>query len=564
MRRRPFLIAAAATVLALFGVVFVALGPQRSWDFVRFYAEGEATALVPYRTLEDRAARGAAQFALSDFGALNTDALESHAVPWRLTVAALALQDAERGGGAPSRDRVDDILRSYGFLTPTRIVNWPEDLVAPTLEAPLGISVGTVSRELPTVRLTAANLGCASCHAGIAYEPDGSPRPDLAILGAPNTSLDLEAYVQGVYVALNAQLRDEARLLDAVRTLFPDTSADEIATLETFVIPRAQKRLAAIIKAGEGPLPFVNGAPGYTNGVAALHLQLGILPEEPRQRLVGFTAIPDLADRGFRSMLLSDGAYAPHGKPPVRPMTANDLVPAHLDELAAVTAFFTVPSMGVSPARAAAQIPAAQDVFRFLASYRPQPFPGRIDANKARVGASIYATRCASCHGVYEASAEGQTLKAFPNWIGAFDTDPARRDAFGAAAAKAVNRSAYGDIVTARATGAYAAPPLAGLWMSAPYLHNGSVPTLAALIGLRPRPERFMVGGHRLDFDAVGIDLVASDDGVHRYPKGHVAFASPAVIDTRRPGFGNGGHETEFRSLGRSEKQALLEYLKTL
>jgi hypothetical protein len=111
-----------------------------------------------------------------------------------------------------------------------------------------------------------------------------------------------------------------------------------------------------------------------------------------------------------------------------------------------------------------------------------------------------------------------------------------------------VNRSgAYRAAVEARAGRGYAAPPLTGLWQSAPYLHNGSVPTLRQLMLLEPRAATFPIGGHDLDMAAVGVGA-----------------GGRSVRDTRQPGLGNQGHTREFDALTRADREALLEYLKTL
>jgi hypothetical protein len=96
----------------------------------------------------------------------------------------------------------------------------------------------------------------------------------------------------------------------------------------------------------------------------------------------------------------------------------------------------------------------------------------------------------------------------------------------------------------------YKARPLSGIWASAPYLHNGSVPTLAQL--LEPAPQRaakFWVGGREFDPVAVGNE---SGEGPGR-----------SLLDTALPGNSNTGHEFG-TTLPEAEKRALLEYLKSL
>jgi mono/diheme cytochrome c family protein len=95
----------------------------------------------------------------------------------------------------------------------------------------------------------------------------------------------------------------------------------------------------------------------------------------------------------------------------------------------------------------------------------------------------------------------------------------------------------------------YKARPLNGIWASAPYLHNGSVPTLYALL-LPPaqRPVTFSVG--RWEYDPKKVGYVSD---------GQVPF----VLDTRVTGNSNRGHEYGV-TLPDADRWALVEYLKTL
>ncbi len=97
---------------------------------------------------------------------------------------------------------------------------------------------------------------------------------------------------------------------------------------------------------------------------------------------------------------------------------------------------------------------------------------------------------------------------------------------------------------------AYKARSLNGVWATAPYLHNGSVPTLADL--LRPpeqRPARFWVG--RLEFDPARVGFVSA------------AFPGGYEFDTSAPGNSNAGHSYG-TALSEPDRAALLEFLKSL
>ncbi len=515
---------------------------QGAWDFLRGHAGATSQAQQAYdlEALSPQA-RGAVRFALHDWGGLNTDTLQSHAVPWVLT--ATALTDGSQHDAAALRKQME----SFGFLYPTRIANWP-DAAGPQPRfdtEPLGLTIGTARRSIPRVELTIANLGCASCHSGPVWDARGK-RTGAVWLGAPNPDLDLESYTDAVYRALKARIGpDDTAALAGVERLFPGVSGTERDTLRAFALPQARTRLAALEAAGDRALPFINGAPGLTNGVAALKLKLGVLPDDARAMAErGFTSIPDLHDRAWRTSLLYDGSYAVPGQAD-RALSAGDLTPDHVRGLARLTAFFIVPSMGVAPDRVAAQYGAAEDVMAFLSASRPQPWPGPLDAQKAAAGGAVYARACAACHG--DIGPDGRLVR-FPNRTAPYDTDPTRANALDATLAAAVaRRTDYRGVVEVQAGRGYAAPPLTGLWGSAPYLHNGSVPTLRQLMLLEPRAATFRVGGHDLDMAAVGVG-----------PGGRL------LRDTAQPGLGNQGHETEFEALSRPDREALLEYLKTL
>jgi hypothetical protein len=112
--------------------------------------------------------------------------------------------------------------------------------------------------------------------------------------------------------------------------------------------------------------------------------------------------------------------------------------------------------------------------------------------------------------------------------------------------------------------GGYVARPLAGVWATAPYLHNGSVPTLWALLQpVSERPRRFLVGLQEFDPGQVGYVFQASggptEPGFGSLPTGERVF----VFDVEKTGNRNTGHEYG-ASLTREQKLDLLEYLKSL
>ncbi|HEY3620956.1 MAG TPA: di-heme-cytochrome C peroxidase [Roseiarcus sp.] len=99
--------------------------------------------------------------------------------------------------------------------------------------------------------------------------------------------------------------------------------------------------------------------------------------------------------------------------------------------------------------------------------------------------------------------------------------------------------------------GPYAARPLYGIWAAAPFLHNGSVPTLYHLL-LPPdqRPKRFALGAR--EYDPVKLGFVVNTN----------CSPQDCLVDTSETGEGNGGHLWG-TDLSESDRMAVLEYLKT-
>jgi hypothetical protein len=101
----------------------------------------------------------------------------------------------------------------------------------------------------------------------------------------------------------------------------------------------------------------------------------------------------------------------------------------------------------------------------------------------------------------------------------------------------------------------YKARPLDGIWATAPYLHNGSVPNLDALLRrAADRPKSFSIGVRM--FDAVKVGYLTDVPG---FPRFNVNEADGTPI----PGNSNAGHE-DGASLSEEERSQLIEYLKTL
>lgn len=195
----------------------------------------------------------------------------------------------------------------------------------------------------------------------------------------------------------------------------------------------------------------------------------------------------------------------------------------------------------------------------YIASLAPPPYPFAVDEGLARRGEPVFVEHCSGCHGTYGAS------PSYPNLIipiEAVRTDPALHEyehAFVEIMTPWMEASPLASTMSFVETAGYYAPPLDGVWMTAPFLHNDSVPTLAALLDSRRRPARFTKRA-AWDEDAVGWQFDVHDEGK---VDGDGSLANRALYDTTRFGYGNGGH-TFGDVLDDAEREALLEYLKTL
>ena len=100
----------------------------------------------------------------------------------------------------------------------------------------------------------------------------------------------------------------------------------------------------------------------------------------------------------------------------------------------------------------------------------------------------------------------------------------------------------------------YVAPPLDGIWITAPYFHNGSVPTLEAVLNssLRPRYWKRNFNDQQYDYKNIGW----------RYKKMRSPYTKK-IYNTDIPGYGNYGHYFG-DGLSNAERKAVIEYLKTL
>ncbi|PRQ06713.1 hypothetical protein [Enhygromyxa salina] len=209
------------------------------------------------------------------------------------------------------------------------------------------------------------------------------------------------------------------------------------------------------------------------------------------------------------------------------------------------------------------------DVQAYLASLEPPAYPFAIDEALAEQGRELFECNCAGCHGTY---ADDPSAETFPNLLIPADvigTDQAfvqsaSEGGFYNYLEEWFNESFYGtisEVVTAGPVPGYTAPPLDGIWATAPFFHNGSVPSIELVLSSGARPSAW----RRVDYDSTNFDEDALGWPWEPAPAQADAAESERkyIYDTSLFGYGNGGH-TFGDHLTDTERDAVLEYLKTL
>lgn len=416
-----------------------------------------------------------------------------------------------------------------------------------------------------------AGLTCAACHSGLITQGGTT----LFVLGGA-TMADFEGMTEGLSEALNATLKDDAkfdRLADRMGYDDPTGRAD----LRTVVQTTADEANARVkINATEHAYGF-----GRVDAVGQIYNQTTAVNLDIKENIGDANApvsYPFLWGSS-QSHVVQWTGFAPNFLP------AGVLL-RNAGEVLGVFGRIDLEDRS-EPLRLGR--PSSVNVLRlgdlgdWVNRLEPPAWPedtlGEIDADKAAAGKKIYADLCVSCH---ELVTPFQTYRAKLIAAEKIGTDPltvrnslakgvnkhghsrlklimAIEQAFEAVAyhpsdaLAASKKEALADKIGLPGFDTYKARPLNGIWASPPYLHNGSVPSLAALLlPAHERPKSFTLGWWEFDPENVGYQAYEGDD----------AF----LFDTSLPGNGNQGHEGADMGthLSPQERAALVEYLKTL
>lgn len=401
-------------------------------------------------------------------------------------------------------------------------------------------------------------LNCAACHTGTVRDaPGAAPR---IVPGMPAHTFDLGAWGKFLTTIPTDQKFTPQRLLDQIRKMQddphrrvdkPDLINKLIFRYLAVYLMRDQllilgQRLGFINKDSWGP-----GRVDTFNAPKAL-LNFPMEKYADPKELIGNVDFPSIWYQGPRKgmQLHWDGNNT------------------SVDERNLSAAFGTgayPPTLDVNRVLRTA---------KWLETAKPLAYPYQINGPLAAQGKQVYQEHCARCHGTQEPPfrhdpPQADELVGTVVPIEKIGTDRWRLDSY--TWVLAVNQSTlyagyekdwgfappYPQRFTHfRKQPGYANSPLDGIWLRAPYLHNGSVPSLWEL--LKPEKERvgsFYRGNDVYDPRNVGFVSSIAEQESHKF----------FPFDTQKPGNGNGGHTGAAygTDLPDGEKWALLEYLKT-
>lgn len=196
-----------------------------------------------------------------------------------------------------------------------------------------------------------------------------------------------------------------------------------------------------------------------------------------------------------------------------------------------------------------------EHITAWIRTIEPPKYPKEINTELVKAGKLLFQKKCQSCHGTYDYP------ETYPNKIVSLDvvkTDPLY--AAYAVDSKIVQWYNKSWFATSEPQSwfepeqGYMAPPLDGVWSTAPYLHNGSIPTIYNLLNSKTRPKYWKRSDNtaKYDWEKVGWE--------NKYRGG---IKDHNVYDTSLPGYGNQGH-TFADDFTETERMAVIEYLKTL
>ena len=412
---------------------------------------------------------------------------------------------------------------------------FPEKLPGPGGIASLGVA-WEQGQELP-IGFTKKVIGfprvannCASCHTA-SYRKSPNENP-IFVPAGPNHTLNLEAFFRFV---VDCAKDPRFNASDMMREINQAANLDWLdrAIYRFMLIPITRKRL--LEREQQFAWVYRKDFPEWGRGRDdAMNLTKYFLIRAPMDNTIGPTDMPSIwnlkkykPEKGMLMNLAGD---------------SHDARSVIIDS-----------ALGLINAAPHSQQDFLEQVAwleKYLGELPAPKYPFPVDAAKAEAGKGVFDQNCARCH------ASERTGTRVP--VEEVGTDRERLATWSKQAAIESNKivRSFGierrGLVENEPSG-YIAAFLDGIWLRAPYLHNGSIPTLRDL--LKPVAERPKVFYRGYDvYDPVDVGFVTQGAEAER-------VGTKFNVDERASS--NQGHEYGTR-LGAADKDALIEYLKTL
>jgi Cytochrome C oxidase, cbb3-type, subunit III len=412
-------------------------------------------------------------------------------------------------------------LASLGFVfDPTRPVD--QDL-------PVGVSKRNVQG------IDRVFLNCAVCHVGTVRDnPQATPR---IISGMPANTVDLQGFERFLFNCATSEKFTPDRIGAEMKRIGATDDVINRLILRYVAIDIGRRRLLFLRDRFKFMDREPDAGPGrvdtFNPPKVLMNFPMELVPEN---EWVGNCDLPSIWNQGKRKgmWLHWDGNNNSVEERNRSASFGTGAIPPTLDR------------------------PSIKKMEAWLNDAQPPAYPYPVDEALAARGAPIYAEYCARCHGESGKNFAGELVGQVTP-IEQIGTDRHRLDSYSAELCANQNLlyAAYPEdrFSHFRKTYGYANQPLDGVWLRAPYLHNGSVPTLRDL--LEPsgkRPKIFHRGYDVYDPKNVGFVSDVASENTRRYFE----------FKTALPGNGNAGHEGKIygTELPPDAKDALIEYLK--
>ncbi|MCU1262383.1 MAG: hypothetical protein JWO80_5268 [Bryobacterales bacterium] len=451
---------------------------------------------------------------------------------------------------------------------------------------PLGLSWDSMDPSHPAQQLHPVALTCGACHIGRVRLENGTY---MTLVGGPNTQFDVRMWRKAFELTVHKLMSTPkdinataARLREVIsakpanyfyRNYRGITDQVEAGERQAFLSTGGGKDVAVtILTAFAGKIflgevatnkqkatsyskpnapPLDGGSPGQSDGSGDLIPRLLLLDTV-------MSIGPDKTLHGFMGMTFP--------ALPIQLATVTDILStwqqgtqnlAQIDGSVKSPFFRNVAaSLAVAGDPKTVNVQNADITAKFISKLPPPAYPFALDVKKAEHGKELFKANCSPCHKSFNETVYG---------VEAIGTDANRSkvlnsDAFALFTAQFVAsvppdyeitdsngvKSKPHDLPvssilisrTTPATQGYVANGLEGAWARAPYLHNGSVPTLYHLLVPAERPAKFARGAVGYDPAKVGFQWELANVDAYRSKD-----PTTAVFDTSWDSSSKAGHD---------------------